>query len=70
MTIKLEKLSNKKLSTGMVALRFGVCVKTILRWEADEAFGFPKALRMRGDRRYWDEAALQAWERKRARKAS
>jgi hypothetical protein len=70
MTIKSEGISNKKLTTGVVASRFGVCTRTILRWEADEAFGFPKAMRMRGDRRYWDEAALRAWERKRARKVS
>ena len=70
MTIKPEKISNKKLTTGAVAARYGVCARTVYRWEADATLGFPKGMRVRGDRRYWSESELQEWERKRARKAS
>jgi len=38
---------------------------TLNRWLKDPALGFPKPTRIRG-RLYWDEAALDAWDREMA----
>ena len=38
---------------------------TLWRWERDQKLGFPKAIDING-RKYFDLAAIEAWERKRA----
>jgi hypothetical protein len=38
---------------------------TLWRWEHDEKLGFPEAIDING-RKYYDLAAIEAWERRRA----
>jgi predicted DNA-binding transcriptional regulator AlpA len=61
------EVTGKKLTTGAVAARYGVHTRTVYRWEKDATVGFPKAMRVKGNRRYWDQSALEQWERRRAR---
>jgi len=51
-----------------VAARYDVTDMSIYRWERDPRLNFPAPIRI-GRRKFWDEAALEAWERERARKA-
>jgi hypothetical protein len=44
-----------------VAEKYGVCVRTIMRWGEDPSLGFPPVVIIRR-RRYRDLAALEAWD--------
>jgi hypothetical protein len=44
-----------------VAEKYGVCVRTIMRWGDDPSLGFPPVVIIR-KRRYRDLAALEAWD--------
>jgi hypothetical protein len=51
------------------AVRYGVCVRTIERWEEDrESTGFPPSILING-RRYDDVAQLDTWDQSLRRKA-
>jgi predicted DNA-binding transcriptional regulator AlpA len=54
---------DRKLPTRKVALRYGVSVRSVERWEADQRLGFPKPLKIH-QRKYWSLADLEKWERK------
>jgi predicted DNA-binding transcriptional regulator AlpA len=45
--------------------RYGMTDRTLDRWVADPAMGFPQPLLI-NKRRYFSEAELVAWERRRA----
>jgi hypothetical protein len=51
-----------------VARFFGVCSKTIERWDADEKLNFPPAIEING-RRYRDAEQLNAFIRARAKRS-
>jgi hypothetical protein len=57
--------SEDYLPVKLVRLRYGVCGRTLDRWEDNKALGFPKAMVVNG-RRFWRLADLQNWERARA----
>jgi predicted DNA-binding transcriptional regulator AlpA len=48
--------------TRRVLQRYGVCARTIDRWVADEALGFPQPIVI-NKRRYFRERQLVEWER-------
>lgn len=48
--------------------RYGVCTRTVDRWEDDDGIGFPKSVEIR-KRRYWRLGELIDYERARARAA-
>jgi transposase len=50
------------------AERFGVAVRTIVRWEADPKLGFPRPKVVRG-RIYFEMAELDAFQARNARTA-
>jgi predicted DNA-binding transcriptional regulator AlpA len=56
----------RRLPTRLVAARYSVSDKTIDRWAADAKLGFPPPRWING-RRYWDEAELDAFDRRAAR---
>jgi predicted DNA-binding transcriptional regulator AlpA len=56
----------RSLPTRLVAARYSVSDKTIDRWTADAKLGFPLPRWILG-RRYWDEAELDAFDRRAAR---
>jgi hypothetical protein len=57
------------LSDRRVAERYDVSVRTLARWDETAGLGFPPPIYIR-DRRYRALAALEAWDRNNARKAS
>jgi predicted DNA-binding transcriptional regulator AlpA len=56
----------RKLPTRLVCVRYSVSDKTIDRWTADAKLGFPPPTWI-NRRRYWDEAELDAFDRRAAR---
>ncbi len=60
--------TGRKVPTRGVCTRYGVCDRTVARWEKDEALNFPQPTLING-RKYFDEDALNAWERAQASKA-
>jgi hypothetical protein len=54
-----------RLPRRKTAERYGVSVRSIERWEADLALGFPKSINING-RRYDDIPELDAWDAKMA----
>ena len=46
--------------------RYGVVERTVNRWIATPAMGFPKPATKIGRRRYWRLEDLERWERDRA----
>jgi hypothetical protein len=62
-----KRPDDKKLPTRKVALRYGVSVRSVERWEADKNLGFPKPIYIHR-RKYWAEAELTAWERRPVRR--
>jgi hypothetical protein len=64
-TIQTNVSGGKKLPRRKTAERYGVCPRTVGRWERDSSLGFPKATRI-NDRLYDDEDALTAWDRAQA----
>jgi len=66
-------MTDKKNSTyipdRLVAERYNVCVRTLVRWSAQPDLGFPPAILI-NKRHYREAAALDAWERRNARAAA
>ena len=65
MTKKLkpaEPQRSRLVSLSRTALRYGVCTRTITRWEGDEETGFPKSFTLNG-RRYHFEDKLAEFDR-------
>jgi hypothetical protein len=59
-----------RLTGRLVAKRYAVDSRTLLRWKNDAQLGFPKpALTVHG-RNYWALSALEAWEQSLPRKKS
>jgi predicted DNA-binding transcriptional regulator AlpA len=54
---------DRKLPTRKVAQRYGVSVRSIERWEADEKLAFPTPIKIHM-RKYWSLNDLEKWERK------
>lgn len=50
-------------SSGMVARRYGKCVRTIDRWLVDPAVNFPNPDLVIHNRRHWTEATLDKHDR-------
>jgi hypothetical protein len=61
----LEQAGEKLLPDPMVAQRYGVSTRTLPRWDADPALGFPRPIWIR-DRKYRRVSELVKWERRRA----
>lgn len=57
--------SDRRLPTKLVAKRYGVCTRTIERWEADAKLAFPKPAII-NKRKYWSLRTLRHYDRKRA----
>jgi predicted DNA-binding transcriptional regulator AlpA len=57
------------LSARKVWERYDVTDRTIDRWIADPAMGFPQPITI-NKRRYFSESELTAWERRRAGRAA
>jgi DNA-binding transcriptional MerR regulator len=62
-------VTGRKLPTRAVRARYGVCDRTIARWERDEALKFPQPTVING-RKYYDENALTEWDRAQVRGAA
>jgi len=60
--------SDRKLPTRLVCRRYGISDRTLARWERNPDLSFPPAMII-NHRKYFDETALSAWERKHARSA-
>jgi hypothetical protein len=60
-----NEADNILLPDSKVRHRYGVCSRTIARWERNPRLGFPAALVV-NHRKYRRLAELQAWERVRA----
>jgi hypothetical protein len=56
--------TGKKLPTRAVCERYGVCDRTIARWQADPELKFPKPVVI-NHRKYFDEDLMTAWDRSR-----
>jgi hypothetical protein len=56
----------RRLPTRQVCARYFVSDRTIDRWTADPKLKFPQPQWING-RRYWDEAELDAFDRRAAR---
>ena len=52
----------RRVPTSMVALRYGVCARTLERWLAHTGLGFPKPDIVH-NRRYWWLSELRDWDR-------
>jgi predicted DNA-binding transcriptional regulator AlpA len=56
----------RKFLTGpQVCARYGITDMTLWRWLHDRELGFPPPTFVVRQRRFWDEAALRAWELRR-----
>jgi hypothetical protein len=55
-------VTGRKLPTRQVCERYGVCDRTIARWERDPELQFPQPTLING-RKYYDDVALTAWDR-------
>ncbi|WP_256807767.1 AlpA family transcriptional regulator [Bradyrhizobium sp. Bra64] len=62
-------VTGRKLPTKSVCARYGVCDRTIARWERDPDLSFPQPMLLNG-RKYYDEAALADWDRAQIRGAA
>jgi hypothetical protein len=58
-------ITGRKLPTRSVCARYGICSRTIARWERDPDLNFPQPMVLNG-RKYYDEDALTAFDRARA----
>ena len=54
------------LQTGKVARRYGRHIRSIDRWLANPAVGFPPPDMVVNNRRYWRVSSLRQWEIRRA----
>jgi len=57
-----NQTSGRKLPRRKTCDRYGVCDRTITRWERDPDLNFPKPTIING-RKYDDEDQLTAWDR-------
>lgn len=55
-------VTGRKLPARLVAARYSVVVRSLDRWCERPELGFPQPTYING-RKYWDEAALDAWDR-------
>jgi hypothetical protein len=60
--------SGRKLPDRKVCERYGVCNRTLARWDSNPNLGFPQPTVI-NRRKYRDEAELEAWDRQQAAKA-
>ncbi len=58
-------ITGRKLPTRQVCDRYGVCDRTVARWENDPALKFPQPTKI-NNRKYFDEDELTAFDRARA----
>lgn len=58
-------LTGRKVPTRGVCMRYGVCDRTVARWERDEELAFPRPTII-NNRKYFDEDELTAWDRAQA----
>ena len=58
-------ITSKKLPTRAVCERYGVCDRTIARWQVNPKLNFPKPVVI-NNRKYFDDDQMTAWERSRA----
>lgn len=68
MSDTLPNVAGRKVPTRGVCARYGVCDRTVARWERDADLGFPRPTII-NNRKYFDEDALAAWDRVQASKA-
>jgi hypothetical protein len=61
-----RRSDKKRLTSGALAARYGVVVRTIDRWAEDPKLNFPKPIIV-NRRRYWSAAELDQWDRSRVR---
>lgn len=57
--------TSKKLPTRAVCERYGVCDRTIARWQANPELNFPKPVVI-NNRKYFDDDQMTAWDRSRS----
>lgn len=62
------KIAGRKLPDRQVCNRYGVCNRTLSRWDRNPELGFPTPIIING-RKYRDEDELAAWDRAQAAKA-
>jgi hypothetical protein len=58
-------VTGRKLPTRAVCERYGVCDRTIARWQANPTLNFPQPTIING-RKYFDDDQMTAWDRSRA----
>jgi hypothetical protein len=58
------RVRHQRLPTRVVAQRYNVSTKSIMRWAADSRLGFPRPLII-NRRKYWSEAELDAFDARR-----
>jgi hypothetical protein len=63
------KTTGRKLPTRLVCARYCVCDRTIARWERDPNLKFPQPTVI-NSRKYYDEDALNEWDRAQLRGAA
>ncbi|MGO8839717.1 MAG: DNA-binding protein [Methyloceanibacter sp.] len=57
--------SGEYLPAKIVRIRYGVCGRTLARWEENPKLGFPQPIRINKNR-FWRLEDLVNWERARA----
>jgi hypothetical protein len=55
-------IEGRKLPDRQVCLRYGVCNRTLSRWDRNPELNFPKPIII-NHRKYRDEEELEAWDR-------
>ena len=61
-------ITGRKLPDRQVRERYGVCSRTLARWDGNSELDFPKPTIING-RKYRDEDELTAWDQAQAAKA-
>jgi hypothetical protein len=54
-------MTRSLLTRRDAAARYGISIRTIVRWTEDDSTGFPKAIIIR-DRVYYDARQLDEWD--------
>jgi hypothetical protein len=60
------EVTSRKLPSRLVCERYGICPRTLSRWEQSQSLGFPQPILI-NRRKYHDEDELTKFDRKRAR---
>jgi hypothetical protein len=68
MSIIQPNVTGRKIPRRLTALRYGVCTRTIDRWQNDPELGFPQPTVI-NKRKYDDEDKLTEWDRAQVRGA-